>query len=122
MAAPTPAPPPRGRRRIRPYLPGPRVRAGEDKAFDPLRDLVGDFIRTRFPVGPGDIVFGKPVERRVLHSIRTLSKETGLHPKRLRKLLEAAGALPDGSADLADGNYLFDAQRASTLAAHASAK
>jgi hypothetical protein len=27
-------------------------------------------------------VFGKPVERRTLHSIRTLSIETGLHPKR----------------------------------------
>ncbi|MDI4238923.1 hypothetical protein AAFX91_17455 [Bradyrhizobium sp. 31Argb] len=37
----------------------------EDKAFDPLRDLVGDFIRTRLPVGPGDVVFGRPVERRV---------------------------------------------------------
>jgi hypothetical protein len=36
----------------------------EDKAFDPLRDLVGNFIRTRYPVGPGDVVFGKPVERR----------------------------------------------------------
>ena len=31
----------------------------EDKAFDPLRDLVRNFIRMRFPVGPGDIVFGK---------------------------------------------------------------
>ncbi|WP_050420524.1 hypothetical protein [Bradyrhizobium tropiciagri] len=31
----------------------------EDKAFDPLRDLVGNFIRTRFPVGPGHVVFGK---------------------------------------------------------------
>jgi hypothetical protein len=26
---------------------------------------------TRFPVGPGDVVFGKPVERRTLHSVRT---------------------------------------------------
>jgi TniQ len=92
----------------------------EDQAFDPLRDLVGNFIRTRFPVGPGNVVFGKPVERRVLHSIRTLSIETKLHPKRLRKLLEASGTLPEGSGDLADGNCLFDAQRGSSVAQEAA--
>lgn len=88
----------------------------EDPAFDPLRDLVGDFIRGRLPVGPGDVVFGKPVETRRLHSIRSLSKETGLHPKRLRKLLLSAGMLPQNADDLADGNCLFDAQKAVSLA------
>jgi hypothetical protein len=92
----------------------------EDKAFDPLRDLVGNFIRTRFPVGPGNVVFGKPVERRTLHSVRTLSIETKLHPKRLRKLLEAANLLPEGSGDLANGNCLFDAQRGSSVAREAA--
>jgi hypothetical protein len=92
-----------------------------DKAFDPLRDLVGNFIRTRFPVGPGNVVFGKPVERRVLHSIRTLSIETKLHPKRLRKLLEAANLLSEGSGDLVDGNCLFDAVRGSSVSLAASA-
>ncbi|HZC95747.1 MAG TPA: hypothetical protein VE267_06410 [Bradyrhizobium sp.] len=38
-------------------------------------------------MGPTSAYLGKPVERRVLHSIRTLSIETKLHPKRLRKLL-----------------------------------
>src|ERR1700730_16227100 len=73
----------------------------EDKAYDPLRDLVGDFIRTRFPVGPADVVFGKPVERRILHSVRTLSLETKLHPKRLKKLLRASGLLPAEADGLA---------------------
>jgi hypothetical protein len=93
----------------------------EDPAFDPFRDLVGDFIRTRLPVGPGDTVFGKPVERRTLHSIRTLSMETRLHPKRLRKLLKAAGMLPPGADELADGNCLFDAEKGSQAAREASA-
>lgn len=93
----------------------------EDSAYDPLRDLVGDFIRTRFPVGPGDVVFGKPVEIRLLHSIRTLSKEKGLHPKRLRKVLDASGLLPDGADGLADGNCLFDAQRGLMVGSEASA-
>lgn len=93
----------------------------EDPAYDPVRDLVGDFIQTRFPVGPGDTVFGKPVEHRALHSIRTLSIETKLHPKRLRKLLGASGVLPEGAADLADGNCLFDAEKGSLTAREASA-
>jgi hypothetical protein len=93
----------------------------EDKAYDPMRDLVGNFIRTRLPVGPGDVVFGKPVDHRLLHSIRILATVTGLHPKRLRKLLQASGMLPEHSDDLVDANCLFDAQRGSTLATHASA-
>jgi hypothetical protein len=93
----------------------------EDASYDGLRHLVGDFIRTRFPVGPGDLVFGKPVEKRLLHSIRTLSIETGLHPKRLRKVLKAAGVLPANGDALADGNCLFDAERGSLPATEASA-
>jgi hypothetical protein len=93
----------------------------EDKAFDPLRELVENFIRTRFPLGPGDVVFGMPVDQRVLHSVRTLAIETKLHPKRLRKLLEAAGVLPEGAGDLVDGNCLFDAVRGSNVAQEAAA-
>lgn len=92
-----------------------------DAAYDPLRDMVGDFIRTRFPVGPGDVVFGKPVERRILHSVRTLSVETRMHRKRLRKLLRASGVLPADSDELADGYCLFDAERGSAAAREAAA-
>jgi hypothetical protein len=91
-----------------------------DAAYDTLRDLVGHFIRTRFPVGPGDVVFGKPVERRTLHSVRTLSVETRMHPKRLRKLLRASGVLPADADELADGNCLFDAERGSAAAKEAA--
>ncbi len=93
----------------------------EDKAFDPLRDLVGNFILKNFPVGPGDVVFGKPVEARRLHSIRTLAMKTKLHPKRLRKVLSSAGALPDGADDRADANVLFDAKTGSRVAREAAA-
>ncbi|WP_271576663.1 hypothetical protein [Bradyrhizobium sp. CCBAU 11361] len=61
-------------------------------------------------------MFGKPVETRRLHSIRSLSKATRLHPKRLRSLLSSAGMLPPNADDLADGNCLFDAERAVSLA------
>jgi hypothetical protein len=92
----------------------------EDASYDGVRDLVGHFIRTRFPVRPGDVVFGKPIERRILHSVRTLSVETR-HPKRLRKLLRASGLLPADADVLADGNCLFDAVRGSGAAREAAA-
>lgn len=106
----------RGRSPTVPVACSPRARK-----FDPLCDLVGSFIRARFPVGPGHVVFGKPVERRVVHSIRTLSIETKLHPIRLRKLVEAANLLPEGSAELVDANCLFDAVRGSQAARDAAA-
>lgn len=93
----------------------------EDKAYDPLRDLVGELILKNFPVGPGDGVFGKTVETRRLHSIRSLSLETGLHPKRLRKLLSSAEMLPPNADELADGNCLFNAEKAVSLAQAAAA-
>ncbi|MBM7482336.1 TniQ family protein [Bradyrhizobium canariense] len=91
-----------------------------DPAYDPLRDLVGDFIRTRFPVGPGDTVFGKPVERRTLHSVRTLSVENRMHRQRLRRLLRASGVLPADADELADGYCLFDVERGSAAAREAA--
>jgi hypothetical protein len=93
----------------------------EDAAYDGVRDLVGHFIRTRFPVGPGDVVFGQPVVRRVLHSVRTLALETKLHPKRLKKLLGASGLLPADADDLVGGNCLFDAEQGSGAAREAAA-
>ena len=82
----------------------------EDAAWDPVRDLVGGFIRDRLPLGPEDVVFGKPVGRRTLHSVRTLSIDADLHPKRTKKLLRAAGIIDDPQMALAHHNIIFDAQ------------
>lgn len=57
----------------------------------------------------------------MLHSVRTLAIETGLHPKRLKKLLGASGLFPPGADDLAGGNCLFDAERGSGAAREAAA-
>lgn len=44
-----------------------------------------------------------------LLSIRALHLETGLHPKRMRKVMAAAGLLPEEHATLSDGKVLVDA-------------
>jgi hypothetical protein len=57
----------------------------------PLRDMLRRFVIDTMPVGPGDFVFGDPVRHRTVHSVYTLHEASGLHPKRLRKLLVDRG-------------------------------
>ncbi|MXQ12352.1 TniQ family protein [Microvirga makkahensis] len=84
----------------------------EDTAYDPLRDIIRRHVVETMPVGPGDDVFGREVTVRRLHSVRSASLETGAHPKRLRKLLHAAGYLTAESLSLSDERVLFDAAKA----------
>lgn len=84
----------------------------EDTAYDPLRDIIQRHFIETMPVGPGDEIFGRPVTVRRLHSVRSASFETGAHPKRLRKLLHAAGLIGDGAPALTDNAVLFDADGA----------
>lgn len=78
-----------------------------DPAYDPVRRAMAEHILANFPLGPGDTLFGKPVETRRFHSIRTASITFDLHPKRLRKLIEAEGLISDPK--LNDRDILFDA-------------
>jgi hypothetical protein len=86
-----------------------------DAAFDPVRDLMRRHILETMPVGPGDEIFGRQVERRVLHSVRSASLEFGVHPKRLRKLLAAKGLVADDHVTQPDDRVLFDIESASVV-------
>ncbi|CAO4139796.1 TniQ protein [Methylorubrum thiocyanatum] len=89
------------------------------KNFDVVRDLVVDFMIQRMPFGPGETILGRPVERRVLHSVRSASLEMQVHPKRLSKILHAAGVLSTEQMELPYGNATFDAAAAATTLADA---
>ena len=86
-----------------------------DPGFDPVRDLVRRHIIETLPVGPEDVVLGKKVEKRVLHSVHTASTELGVHPKRLRKILAAKGVLPANHDELTDHAATFRADGAQEL-------
>lgn len=75
----------------------------------PLRDVLRRFVLDTMPVGPGDVVLGEPVVRRTMHSIYSLHKKTGLHWKRLRKLLEDAD-LVAGEDNRSDHLVVFPAE------------
>ncbi|TXH35600.1 MAG: hypothetical protein E6Q98_15000 [Rhodospirillaceae bacterium] len=86
-----------------------------DAVYDPLRKIMFDFTQANFPVGPSHEMFSKPFPIRILHSIRSASVETGLHPKRLRKLLLNAGLYPEKDRHLSDERVLFSANAAKHL-------
>jgi len=66
-------------------------------AFEPIRTIMSEHILAALPLGPGDMLFGKPVLARRWHSIRTASLASGINPPRLRRLVAAEGFLPDPS-------------------------
>jgi len=82
-------------------------------AYDPIREILSMHIFDNFALGPGDELFGKPVAIRKLHSIRTALVEYKMHPKRLRKLVEAEGLLPNPC--LLDRDVLIDAAAAGRI-------
>jgi hypothetical protein len=84
-----------------------------DAGYDPVREAMAEHILANFPRGPGDELFGKPVEVRRFHSVRTAALTYKMHPKRLRKLIEAEGLVTDRSVK--DRDVLFDASVADRL-------
>lgn len=83
-----------------------------DPAYASLREMVRQHAIETMPVGPGDQLFGQEVTERRMHSVRTASLETGAHPKRLRKLLHAAGHISETALALSNERILFDATSA----------
>jgi hypothetical protein len=79
-------------------------------AFATLRTVVADFIKTNFPLKPGDTVFREVITERKLHSVRSLAAEIGCGAPRVRKLLRLGGVIGEDQACLADHNIVFDAK------------
>lgn len=88
-----------------------------DPAYAPIRRVIGTYVVESFPVGIKTKLFDDVTVRQPRHSIRTLSLETGRHPKKLRKVLRAAGIIGDTQMASSDHNVTFDAQAATTVIA-----
>lgn len=86
---------------------------GEERA--PLRDLLRQHLLETMPIGPGTKFLGRMVESRTVHSIYTLSKATGQHPKRLRKILIEAGLVPKDAIGVVDNRIVFSADEAEQI-------
>ncbi|WP_294642433.1 TniQ family protein [uncultured Aureimonas sp.] len=97
----------------------------DDPAYEPMRSLMVTHAAETLPVGPDDEMFGRAFPTRRFHSIHSVSLESGLHPKRLRKLLRERGLI-EADAGLSDDRVMIDAQVAeefvSTIAGTMSLK
>ena len=87
----------------------------DDPAYQPVRDSMRSYLLANIAYGPGDLLFGSVVDRRILHSVRSASLETGLHPKRLKKMLVAAHIAPQEQRDWMDDQIIFEAQNAAPM-------
>ncbi len=92
-----------------------RIRGPQAMDSGPILGLLRDHILDTIVVEPGGNLLGEPVVGRRLHSVHSLSVNTGLHCKRLRKILVQAGLASDDSWDLAAHRLVFDAELAEQL-------
>lgn len=79
-----------------------------DPNYEPVQAVVIDFVTDTAPVGPDVKIFDKQVvQERRRHSVFTAHRASGIHHKRLRRVLRASGVLPPDSDHLSDNVVTF---------------
>lgn len=81
-----------------------------DAAFDPLRDVLRQHLIETLSFGPGEILLGKEVTERRIHSARTAALELGLSPITARRRLRSIGVLAEASEIPTWEQNFFDAR------------
>lgn len=62
-----------------------------DPSHEKFRQVIRDFAISTMPIEPGTDVLGTTVKERVIHTIRTASRDSGAHALTIRKLFEKKG-------------------------------
>ncbi len=62
-----------------------------DEAYEKFRHVIREFAIRTMPIEPGTDVLGTTVHERVVHTIRTASRDSGAHALTIRKLFEKRG-------------------------------
>lgn len=88
-----------------------------DRDPGPIRDMMRDHIIQHDAVDTGVTVLGKRIEKRWFHSILSLSDTLGINTKRMSRLLQKLGRVPQGATDAEAGLLRFDADEISSLIA-----
>lgn len=86
----------------------------DEVAFDSFRDILRDCIFARWPIAGGEVILGKALEERSLHSVSSAAKETGIGPALLTQFLVTAGAFSEDDERPA-ARKTFDARRYALL-------
>jgi hypothetical protein len=83
----------------------------------PIREALREHILDTMAVEPGTDLLGAVVETRRRHSVASLAKASGIHPKTLNRALVQSGLLPDGDPARVDGQLSVPAEAGERLAA-----
>ncbi len=70
----------------------------DDPEYDVYRDILRAHMTATWPLEAGQDILGASLKRRRLHSVRTAAKAYKIDPRRLRKMLAAAGVVPAAGA------------------------
>lgn len=81
----------------------------------PIKHLLREHILNTMIVEPDEVLLGQRIEGRRLHSVHSLSVATGLHRKRLRKIMVQAGFASNDSWDTAANRLVFPAAESERL-------
>ena len=80
----------------------------DDPDYEPFRKILRDHMLETWPLALGDDLLGEPVLKRQLHSVKSAAEMTGIDQRRLRKMLDAAGLIPDAQASRPDAWCVFE--------------
>ena len=86
-----------------------------DRGFDFFRGLIRERVLATWPIAPGEKVLGVQLKKRQLHSIASLSQETGEDSGTLRRRLAAKGVI-DADDSRPDAQITFPASAYDRLA------
>ena len=80
-----------------------------EKSKGPVSDVVRDYVLDNFPIAKGTQLMGQVVDCQRVHSIHSLAKVSGEHPKTVNRAVILAG-LAKGDPNKASVRTVFDAE------------
>ncbi|WP_299027989.1 TniQ family protein [uncultured Sulfitobacter sp.] len=80
----------------------------------PIRDVAREFILDHFPIEAGANLMGAIVDKQRFHSVYSLARKTGDHPKTINRAVILIG-LAEGDLEKASASIVFDAEAAESL-------
>ncbi|MGO4738028.1 TniQ family protein [Bosea sp. 2KB_26] len=81
---------------------------GADPVYDPLRSIMTLNLVETAAFSSNITVFGKPLPDRKVHSVRSAAQETGIHPRFIRRVLDATGIAGGSIEEKSDTEVTFD--------------
>lgn len=85
-----------------------------NKPHGPIQGVVREYILNHFPIEAGSQLFGEIVVEQRVHTVHSLARKTGDHPKTINRAVIAAG-LCEGDPDRAQALAVFDLETGERL-------